>query len=212
MCWLQGASHKSMPKLNKKCLSRWKLLNRNINIISRETIPRFVPEYFDIIENSPKRSAPAKTDLLRILLLSKFGGVWADASVYPMLPVSDFYDEVVNDTGFFAYRFFPRGGYRASRKHKGFLDISVWFLCSDYPNHYLINTWKDHFIDIFAKRKPLPHFAFGEVLARLYDSDKKIKHTIDNMVQIDQKIPHSAYKSWKNKKPSFMYKRPNLKN
>ena len=50
----------------------------------------------------------------------------------------------------------------------------------------------------------------AETLCELYDTDEKVNFILNNMVQIDQKVPHSAIKSWRNKKPSYMYKRPKL--
>lgn len=57
------------------------------------------------------------------------------------------------------------------------------------------------------------YFTFHNTLAELYNSDQKISDVIDNMVQIDTKIPHSACRDawWKFTKPSFVYKRPNIK-
>ena len=53
---------------------------------------------------------------------------------------------------------------------------------------------------------------FHNTLAELYNSDQKISDVIDNMVQIDTEIPHSACGEWWEKlKPSYVYKRPNIK-
>ena len=82
MCWFQGEDHPSMPELNRNCIKRWRELNPDwkVNILSNKTIVDYVPEYFEIIKNSPNRRFQACSDLLRILLLSKYGGVWADVS------------------------------------------------------------------------------------------------------------------------------------
>ena len=50
----------------------------------------------------------------------------------------------------------------------------------------------------------------AQTLCDLYDADKKVKSIVDNMIQISEKIPHSAHNCWENKKDSYMYKRPNL--
>lgn len=212
MCWFQGIDDKSMPDLNQLCIKKWKELNQdcNVNILTNDTISDFVPEYFEIVKNSPHRSNPAKSDLLRILLLSKFGGTWADASVYPMKPLSEFLSEVLNDTGFFAYRTF---GYSIKD-----CVISSWFLVVDKKEHYLIERWKNEFIKKFMaddKWSLTPagirsgYFTFHNTLAELYNSDLKIRNIIDNMPQIDTKIPHSAQYNGK-KEVSFVYKRPKI--
>ena len=166
-----------------------------------------MPEYFEIIKNSPKRLPQACSDLVRVLLLSKYGGVWADASVYPMIPLSDFYDKIVNNTGFFTYRFSPRSMDRVN----GNRETVSWFICADKPNQYIIERWKCNFIDEFKSKSIWPYFTFHQTLAELYDNDMKVKSIIDSMIQISEQIPHSALKSWDDKKQSYMYKRPNIK-
>ena len=208
ICWFQGEDHPRMPELNRNCIKRWRELNPDwkVNILSKKTIADYVPEYFEIIKNSPNRRPGACSDLVRILLLSKYGGVWADASVYPMIPLSDFYDKIVNDTGFFTYRFSPR---RVSRE-VGDRETVSWFICADKPSHSLINAWKESFVEKFKKLETWKYFTFHKTLSELYDSNSEVKFTIDNMIQIDQKIPHSAAISWSNRLPSYLYKRPAL--
>ena len=211
MCWFQGEGIK-IPPLNRACIERWKRLNPdwNVNILCNSTIGNYVPEYFEIIKDSPHHKPPARSDLLRILLLSKYGGVWADASLYPVLPLSDFYYDVVNETKFFTYRFNPR----SIDKTKGDRETVSWFLCASKPNHYLIESWKEKTIEHF-KYKQWKFYQFHETLCYLYDEDEKVKHIIDNMVQLDAEIPLSACRgtggNWETRlKPSYMYKRPFL--
>ena len=207
MCWFQGEDSPSMPALNKKCIKKWKELNPDwqVNILSNKKIRAYVPEYFDICSNSPKRGAAHRADLLRLLLLSRFGGVWVDCSVYPMLPLSEFYNKIVNGTGFFSYRFIPR-----SLQDLGDRETVVWFLCSDWPNHSLIDSWKNDFIEVFEGSGRLPYFAMAQNLCKLYDRDNDIQSIVNNMVQISERIPHSALCNWEQRKDSYMYKRPEL--
>lgn len=209
MCWFQGEGNKPLPILTRTCIDRWKELNPDwvVNILSDNTIADYVPEYFEILKNSPSRQYQACSDLLRILLLSKYGGVWVDASVYPMKPLSNFYQDIVNDTGFFTYRFMPR---RISNT-MGDRETVSWFLYVNKPEHYIIEKWKTKFISEFKNNKHWKYFTFHQTLADLYDDDIRVKYIIEKMVQIDQVVPHSAAKSWDNKIDSYMYKRPKLK-
>ena len=204
MCWFQGENDPNIPNLNKRCIQEWKRLNPDwdITVLTNDNISEYVPEFFEIIENSPGRSYAAKSDLLRILLLSKFSGVLVDASVYPMLPLSKFYNKIVNNTGFFSYRFTPRG---SSER-----EIVSWFLCADEPGLYLVDKWKEAFVNNFKTMSHWPYFTFHATLTKLYDTDPVIKTSLNDMVQISEKIPHSALNSWDDKKPSYMYKRPRL--
>jgi len=215
-CWFQGEDDSSIPALNQECIKKWRDLNPDwqVNVLSNKTIANYVPEYFGILKKSKfKRNFPAKSDLLRLLLLNKYGGVWVDASVYPMDPLDSFLTSILNSSNFFTYRF-------KKRNHRR--ETVSWFLAVKHKNHYLITTWLDHFIRDFingpkdwnmGQTPPFNPTKFYEVhatLSNLYDSNEKIKNIIDNMVQIDQAIPHSACKSFKNKIDSYMYKRPNL--
>jgi hypothetical protein len=213
-CWFQGEDDPDMPKLNRECIKRWRELNSDwqVNVLSDETIGNYVPEYFDILKGSPERSRPAKSDLLRVLLLSKYGGVWADASVFPMLPLSDFYQNIMNDTGFFTYRYIPRANWRSL----GNCETVSWFLCADFPNHPLIESWKTVFIkrfklqDKFHPFQEWRYLTFHDTLTKLYDTIPHVKFTLDNMVQISEQTPHSAIESWEAREESYIYKRPNL--
>lgn len=209
MCWFQGEDHKSLTQLNRLCINRWRELNPDwdVKVLTNETIGEYVPEYFDIIGNNHVINA-TRSEVVRILLLKKYGGIWADASLYPVEPLSDFIDIILNDVGFFTYRFIPR----SIGPEMGNRETVSWFLAVNQPNHYLITKWSDKFTSRFMNWPSQPkYFQFHEDLASLYDSDEKIKYIIDNMVQIDREIPTSAleyYGGWDKRKPSYMYKRP----
>jgi hypothetical protein len=208
MCWFQGLKNSKIPPLNKKCIDKWIELNNrdwNINILSSSNIKDYIPEFFDIL-SCKTISFTKQSDLLRALLLDRYGGVWVDASVYPVLPLSNFIDIILNDTKFFAYRFLSR----SIDPKKGNRDISSWFLVCDQIKHYLISRWKDSFVEKISKDECKKYYCFHETLTELFDEDSNIKNIINNMVQIDQRIPHSAMRDWHAKKESFVYKRPKL--
>ena len=111
----------------------------------------------------------------------------------------------MNETGFFSYRFMPRGSYNHK---KGLAETVSWFVCADQRKHYLIEKWKINFIKKYKSKEPWKYLTIHQTLTDLYDTDTTIKGIIDNMIQIDERIPHSAAIHWKNRKPSYMYKRP----
>ena len=86
-----------------------------------------------------------------------------------------------------------------------------WFISVDRVNHPLIVKLRDGVINRYLSNCPHKHFTFHDVLSELYDRDKEVKHVIDNLKQIDEKIPHSARKSWKSRLPSYLYKRPTFR-
>jgi hypothetical protein len=211
MCWFQGKNSLDSSSLQAKCIKQWMLLNPDwtVHILNNNTISNFVPEYWEIKNQKfgKYRKPPADSDLLRLLLLSKFGGVWADATVFPTLPLTAFYSTVVNNkTGFFCYRFIERK-YNAVRGNK---DIASWFLCTNTSNHPLIDEWKKIFINeyITTENNSWKYFTLHHVLAELYDVNEEIKWYIDNTIQISEQIPHSAVLSNNLLYDSYMYKKP----
>ena len=57
MCWFQGEKSPTIPELNRECIERWKNLNKDweVNIISFKNVKFYVPDFFDILGNSPYR-------------------------------------------------------------------------------------------------------------------------------------------------------------
>jgi hypothetical protein len=210
MSWLQGLDDSSIPKLNLECIHRWQSLNKDwdFKFITYKNVLDYVPDFFHILDKCPNRIKAHQTDLLRLILLEKFGGIWCDASLYPTEPLSNFIDNIVNHTDFFTYRWMPR----SIDPIRGNRDTVVWFLAAGQSNHYLIREWRKIFFEKFSSDKEFKYFTMAESLCELYDSDDKIKHIINNMIQQDAETPHTAQSSWAQRKPSYMYKRPNLKN
>ena len=157
LCWFQGELHSSLQKLNKQCIHQWRKFNWDCDVVvlTYATINKYVPEFFDILNKSPKRTFQAQSDLLRLLLLYKHGGVWVDSSVYPVKPLRQFYRDIVNQTNFFAYRVNNQ------------LRTSSWFLCVDESHHYLVSAWMEKFIENFISLSDWPYFTLHDTLSEL---------------------------------------------
>ena len=72
----------------------------------------------------------ARSDLVRVALLERHGGVWADADAYCVIPLDSWIHAYVRKSGFFAFSL--RGRDRP---------VSSWFLAS-LPKSTLISKWK----------------------------------------------------------------------
>ena len=127
LLWFQGINSHELPLLNRECINAWKKLNEvdndfRVNFLDEAELYNLLPEIKEIFNNSiHERTLQAKSDLARLMLLNKYGGIWADSSVFPIYPMSYFYSKIMNDQGFFAYRFFP------PRKDERLLNYSILY-------------------------------------------------------------------------------------
>ncbi len=84
-----------------------------------------------------------KSDLIRLMLLAKFGGVWADATTFCLKPLSDWLHHEIHTNGFFCFRWANKASDR---------EMVSWFLAS-IPGHPLIvRTLLSSGMFLFRKR------------------------------------------------------------
>lgn len=70
--------------LVQKCLAKWKEYNPEweITILNKNNLKEYIPEV-DIFSLKFSDTAPRRSDFVRLHVLPKYGGVWADASILP---------------------------------------------------------------------------------------------------------------------------------
>ncbi|MBQ4646383.1 MAG: hypothetical protein IJB79_03445 [Candidatus Gastranaerophilales bacterium] len=100
--WHQG--EKNAPEIIKKCLESTKrhYPDYQINVLSFETIKDYIelPQRFYWLLKNKKISTAHFSDILRLNLLSKYGGIWIDATMYS---TSKLPQEIL-DSNFFVYQ------------------------------------------------------------------------------------------------------------
>jgi hypothetical protein len=143
MYWEQGEENLK-DEYNKMCIYGWRTLNPDwdIRVLDKKTALKYVPE----LKHYDHLIVQHRADLLRIKLLSKYGGVWADASTLPMKPLNEVINHIDNGTNIFMYRFIPKKDVRM---------ISNWFIISKQPNNYLIKQWEIELEKEFNKIKSI---------------------------------------------------------
>lgn len=112
------------PPIVKKCIESQALqFGERLIVLNDSTIHKYLELPDFLITKRHLMSTTHFSDVLRLLLLSKYGGTWVDATVYlssaPKSPV----------TNLFAF----------SRPHDPYL-LSSWFLQAR-PQNYLITKW-----------------------------------------------------------------------
>lgn len=144
LSWLQGINN--APEIVKVCLAsqRKHLSDYDFRIVDLDNYHEWVdlPEY--VILKYRKGSIPPASfsDLLRLSLLKKYGGVWMDASVY----CSGFGNDKLRERWdrimkceLTVFRYFKHGC-------KNPCGLSTWFFAA-VPNHIVISSVLDMLLD-----------------------------------------------------------------
>jgi len=203
--WLQGIEQ--APFVVKKCYESWLLQNKNWEIILLDQTN--LRNYTHLPTGD--LTDQALSDVIRINLLARYGGIWVDATCFCNRPLDTWiYDCMAQ--GFFA---FERPGPDRI--------ISSWFIASHNDN-YITETfrdavnayWKANPKLVFYKKSRLPllakylpkepqrwfnffytkilkvhpYFWFHFLFERIYLGDEKIKTLWDATPKISADLPH----------------------
>lgn len=97
--WHQGEDN--APRVIAQCLQSWKDLNPawEVRVLNQQSIE----EEIQLNDLPQDISIQALSDVVRLRLLRKYGGVWADATIYAIRPLDDWLPSVA-ESGFFAFR------------------------------------------------------------------------------------------------------------
>lgn len=131
--WAQGEVQ--APEIVRRCWASWRKYNPEYTFIkvSDENVHKFVDT-----DRPPTVSLQTWSDLARITLLAKFGGVWADATCFCCAPLDGWLGRYVG-SGFFAFR--DPGPDRI---------LSNWFLASS-TNSYIAQRLQVRFAEYLSK-------------------------------------------------------------
>ena len=123
--WHQGFDN--APRLVRLCVAQARRLHPDwrIHLIDYESIGEFVPEFPMPRHNREGISLAAWSDLVRLQLLLKHGGVWMDPTVFCVRPLDQWLPGVMN-AGIFMF----------SRPGRDRL-VSSWFIASEPSNPWL---------------------------------------------------------------------------
>ena len=127
------------PTIIKNCLKSWIYYNKNYQIITLDD--NNLINWIDINEliKNKNITKTSKSDIIRIFLLKKYGGIWVDATVFCVKPLDEWLNDYI-ENGFFAFSFDSK----CDRM------ISSWFLYGDKDN-YLINRWYESVLEYITK-------------------------------------------------------------
>jgi hypothetical protein len=204
--WLQGLD--KAPLVVHKCYDSWVKHNPGWQVIFLDA--GNIADHIDLKQGDITKQA--YSDVLRVNLLAKYGGIWADATCYCNKSLDEWLPAYMG-AGFFA---FNRPG--PDRM------ISSWFFAAD-QNNYMINAYKDRvnaywnenpqlsffesskwfFLNKRLQRrgpqvwfsrfvlkmlKVYPYFWFHYLFENIYLKDSRFREIWDNTAKISADIPH----------------------
>ncbi|MGV0033851.1 MAG: capsular polysaccharide synthesis protein [Candidatus Azotimanducaceae bacterium WSBS_2022_MAG_OTU7] len=152
--WLQG--RENAPELVRINFERWQRLNPDYQVvILDEESSR--PYLADFPIDAYKLTPQSFSDVLRVRLLAETGGVWADASVYPMTPLSKFLEPRMAKSTFFAYG-----------RNNPIQPVDSWFLAA-HKDCFFIKKWDDMIKRYwFMEREAIDEYPDTEALPSFY--------------------------------------------
>ncbi len=137
MYWHQG--WKNAPEIVKRCAATWQQHNPTWDIFFLDSASVSEKVKLPPAVKTLNLPLPALSDVIRICLLKKYGGVWADATLWCTRPLDDWIEVVSNPSGFFAYD-----------KPGPDRPISSWFLAAGKESR-IVDFWYSAVCDLLAE-------------------------------------------------------------
>lgn len=163
VCWLQG--EENAPKIVRICIEsikKHKPDGMEVIVLNNNNIKDYIdiPEYIYRKKEKGWITNTQFSDLLRIALLSKYGGMWIDATV---LLITQMPSDILN-SDFFAFHSVERGQHNNS-----------WFLMSK-PNHPLIISIKNLMFEYWKNEdKMLDYFQYHLFFDLMVESNENLR-------------------------------------
>jgi len=208
----------------KECLKSWKKNNIDWEII--ELYDNNLNNYIDRDEleflNEKNITKTHYSDIIRLVLLEKYGGCWCDATTFCNKNLSEWLINYIS-SGFFAFNYDKNAKYGGcwcdattfcnknlsewliNYISSGFFAfnydknakymLSSWFLYAE-KNNYIISTWKNELLNYWRKNDIQDdYFLLHNLFKDLYIKDSKFKKIWDDTTKIDTNLPH--FLQWK---------------
>jgi len=137
-----------LPDLVEKCIQTWKTYNPDYSIIvlNKSNLHEYLPDV-DFTKIKHVIDSPARySDMVRLYILSKYGGIWSDSSIICLKPYDSWIPHLQKENncdfiGFYIDSFtLPE-----YKKHSPIIE-SWFFGCSE--NNILIKDWLNEFLKI----------------------------------------------------------------
>jgi len=169
--WFQGFGN--AHDVVKRCVKSWRHYNPDWNIILLDDTNLSKYIQLDTYVNLNKQiDKTALSDIVRIALLKKYGGLWVDATTFCNKPLNAWLPKYIHQ-GFFAFN-----------KPSPDRLLSSWFLYAEKGN-YIIDKWLLSVINYFKiNNKPHTYFWLHYLFGNLYSSNNMFKTIWDKVPKL----------------------------
>lgn len=137
-----------IPDIVQKCINTWEKHNPNyeITIVNKTNLSKYLPDIdfskIKHIENSPERYS----DMVRLYLLSKYGGIWCDASIICLKPYDSWIPTMQENTSAEFIGFYIDSFTLPEFKENSPVIESWFFACT--KGSIIIQDWLKEFLRI----------------------------------------------------------------
>jgi Capsular polysaccharide synthesis protein len=176
--WLQGWD--SAPDLVRACAASWIRLNPewDVRLLTRSHVERLLAAESNASLLQRPISPAALSDVVRLELLARYGGVWADATSYCLSPLDDWLPGVTT-SGFFAFD-------RPAPDRM----LATWFLAAVEPSPAILR-WRALARAYWMDRSaPETYFWCHYLFAKAYEADAEVQKVWDSTPRISADGPH----------------------
>jgi hypothetical protein len=174
LLWLQGWD--KAPWYIHKVKDSWVKHNPgwNVELVSADTVNIKIPG---------GASPAAASDIIRLNLLARHGGVWADATMLCMRPLDTWVHDAIRPTGFWMYH----------GEVDGPDSPASWFIISK-KNNYLITKWRDE-CNLYWKKNSKAHTYrwMDELFMKLIETDPECRRIWRGTPYLNCEAPGQAH-------------------
>ena len=183
--WAQGVDEKT-PKIVKACLDSVKKYSNGYKVIvlTLDTIKEYIdlPEIlYDKLANNEEFKTAFFADMLRLYLLSAYGGVWIDATILLTAPI---------DSNLLAKDFFMYQRDKQPENYTEWEDINYDYF--SWTPGYCVNVLNSF---IIAKKHNVIIEALKDILTAYWNSEDKFIHYFLFQILFNELIKIEPYKS-----------------
>lgn len=159
MYWHQGED--AAPLLVRNCVNSWRKQNPNweVRLLDQSSVAEFVD--LSSFDHREDMGLQMRSDVIRVTLLSKYGGVWADASLLCHQPLDTWLEDYLHDS-FFAF----------SCKRKDRI-MTNWFLAGTGDSR-ILSEWRKAILHYWSSNNfRKPNYWTRQVLRKLMSMRKR---------------------------------------